>query len=38
MVYYVNGLCKINLGTASCKAIINAKTPFPKVIYGPEEK
>lgn len=35
--YYANGLCKINLGVASCEAIINDKIPFPEVIYRPKK-
>lgn len=35
--YYANELCKINLDAACCEAIMNDKTPFPEVIYRPEE-
>lgn len=35
--YYANELCKINLGAASCEAIINDKTPFPEGVYRPAE-
>lgn len=35
--YYAAKLCKINLGAASCEAIINDKTPFPEGVYRPAE-
>lgn len=35
--YYANELCKINLGTASCEAIVNDKTPFSEGVYRPAE-